>query len=252
MKYFVTSDIHGFYDEFIDSLNKSGFNEGNPNHKLIILGDLFNRGKKPKELQSFVMNLINKDKIILIRGNHEDLTLELIENFSEYAKDIKNSVHYEKGSFQTILDLTDMDEEGALANSLEFKKRAKDTDFISKIIPKMLNYYETEKFVFTHSWVPIEGYAKINPNWRKASEKEWISARNLDPVDLYNRKLYLESKTMVLGHYHCSAFWENQNPKEYSSFGERANFAPFITKEVIAIDARTVVSKRVNVIVLED
>ena len=37
-KYFVTSDIHGFYDEFIASLDKAGFNIINPNQNVYSCG----------------------------------------------------------------------------------------------------------------------------------------------------------------------------------------------------------------------
>ena len=40
-KYFVTSDIHGFYDEFMASLDRAGFDIINPDHILVICGDIF-------------------------------------------------------------------------------------------------------------------------------------------------------------------------------------------------------------------
>ncbi|MEG1751514.1 MAG: metallophosphoesterase [Clostridia bacterium] len=77
MKYFVCADIHGFYDEWINALKEKQFDINNPNHKLIVCGDLFDRGHQPKEIINFVIS--NKDKIILIKGNHEDLMEEMIE-----------------------------------------------------------------------------------------------------------------------------------------------------------------------------
>lgn len=46
--------------------------------------------------------------------------------------------------------------------------------------------------------------------------------------------------------------WHEQNPEKYEEFGENANFEPFITEHMIALDACTVRSKKVNVVVLED
>ena len=253
MKYFVTSDIHGFFDEFIFALNQSNFDVENPNHKLIILGDLFDRGRKAKELQTFVMDLIAKDKVILIRGNHEDLVLDLIDNYQKYMGDIKSSHHYENGAFQTMLDLTGMHFNHATTCLLEFKRQARQTDDIKHIIPKMKNYFETEHYVFTHSWIPLKkNDLEFNGNWRRASKDLWAKARWKDPVDLFKRKLFLKDKTLVFGHYHCSAFWADKYPEKYSCFGENACFKPFITREIIAIDARTVVSKKVNLIEIED
>lgn len=45
-KYFISSDIHSFYDEWINSLNDSGFDINNPSHIVIIVGDLFDRGQQ--------------------------------------------------------------------------------------------------------------------------------------------------------------------------------------------------------------
>ena len=41
-------------------------------------------------------------------------------------------------------------------------------------------------------------------------------------------------------------------PKEYEEFGENANFEPFITKDMIALDACTYHTRKVNVVILED
>ena len=76
MKYFVSADIHSFYDEWMVALDKAMFDIENPEHKIIICGDLFDRGRQPKEIIDFVLR--NKEKIIYIKGNHEDLLEELI------------------------------------------------------------------------------------------------------------------------------------------------------------------------------
>lgn len=80
----------------------------------------------------------------------------------------------------------------------------------------------------------------------------WAKARWLNPVEMYKRKLYIKGKTLVFGHKNCSAFWGNKNPKAYSEFGKKACFGAFITKEIIALDAYTIESNKVNVVVIED
>lgn len=42
---------------------------------IIICGDLFDRGRQPKEAVDFVLK--NKDKIIYIKGNNENLLEEI-------------------------------------------------------------------------------------------------------------------------------------------------------------------------------
>ena len=68
---------------------------------------------------------------------------------------------------------------------------------------------------------------------------------------MYRYEIYEPNKTIVCGHWHCSALWHEQNPDEYEEFGDKANFEPFITKNMIAIDACTTYSQKVNVVVLE-
>ena len=75
MKYFVISDVHSYYYEMIDALNKAGFDPLNENHTLISLGDITDRGVWPNEVINYLMSL---DRKILIRGNHEDLLEELL------------------------------------------------------------------------------------------------------------------------------------------------------------------------------
>lgn len=44
MKYYITADVHGFYTEFHMALDEAGYFYDLEPHKLIILGDIFDRG----------------------------------------------------------------------------------------------------------------------------------------------------------------------------------------------------------------
>ena len=78
MRYYVISDVHGYYTQMKSALEKAGFFSDTTPHKLIMLGDLFDRGHEAKQLQQFILEQMEQDKIILIRGNHEDLFVELV------------------------------------------------------------------------------------------------------------------------------------------------------------------------------
>ena len=56
MKYFVSADIHGFYDEWIKALKEKGFDFNTPEHKVILCGDLFDRGRQPKQIIDFILS----------------------------------------------------------------------------------------------------------------------------------------------------------------------------------------------------
>ena len=61
MKYYVTSDVHGFYTPLRTSLTKAGYFDDAEPHKLLIVGDLFDRGGEAVELQGFILDLLLGD-----------------------------------------------------------------------------------------------------------------------------------------------------------------------------------------------
>lgn len=240
MKYFVSGDIHGFYDELQSALKEKGFDISNPEHKIILCGDLFDRGSQPKEIIEFVLE--HKDKVILIRGNHEDLMEQMIERNSSDYGDLCN------GTAQTIVDLYPEWQ----ISEFDLKKIAKATR-LQEVLDMCIDYYETKHYIFVHGWIPIvENCYLYDSNWRTARKERWEKARWTNPVEIYRYEIYEPNKTIVCGHWHCSALWHEQNPDEYEEFGDKANFEPFITKNMIAIDACTTYSHKVNVVVLED
>ena len=98
-KYFIFSDIHGRnLDELKDRLIESGFNEDNPNHILVSLGDLFDRGNDSYNLCKYINSMIKKNRCIALWGNHEViLTSWLYSNFENYS-----SVIYANQTTKTV------------------------------------------------------------------------------------------------------------------------------------------------------
>ena len=95
-KFYVVSDIHGFADEMIEALDEAGFDESNPEHWLISLGDEMDRSPDPDKVINYLMSL---PRAIFVRGNHTDLMEELLE------RKYPNSYDYSNGTFQSVLDL---------------------------------------------------------------------------------------------------------------------------------------------------
>ena len=60
-----------------------------------------------------------------------------------------------------------------------------------------------------------------------------------------------EEKTILCGHWHCS-YGHAKYEQKGSEFGPDADFTPYYGPHVIALDACTAHSKRINVLVLED
>lgn len=259
MKYFTVADIHGHYDKFKIELERKGFDVENPAHKLVICGDLMDRGRQPEKLQNYIMELLVRDKVILVKGNHEDLVLEMIENFTDYAYRIDYTHHAQNGTFKTMLDLIHMGKANAINNPGRFKALARQTDYIKRIIPRMVDYFETENYVFVHGWIPCitekhiptnelqRKTYKYNREWRNATKSDWVLARWFNGMDCAMKWKVLEpNKTIICGHKPC-----DYGHEKYGN-GKKENFNPFMSEGIIAIDACTVYSGKVNVVVIED
>lgn len=63
MRYYVVSDVHSFYTEMIKALTEKGYFDDKEPHKLIICGDMFDRGSESVAMQKFIMELLEKDEV---------------------------------------------------------------------------------------------------------------------------------------------------------------------------------------------
>lgn len=249
MKYYVASDIHGFFSPFRDALTEAGYFDDPEPHKLILLGDLFDRGREAVKLQEFILDLMGRDQVILIRGNHEDL----FEQFVTVDEGLPYQLHRDNGTYSTALQLTGYDMAMAVARNHDFAEAAMKTPYYQRIMPAMIDYYETRSFVFVHGWIPTifergRDYCYIE-KWRECDKQAWAEARWIN--GMMASKTSYEEKTVVCGHWHASfghARFERSGPE----FGVGADFTPYYGAGIIAIDACTSVSGFVNVIVLKD
>lgn len=258
MRYFVVSDIHGYYTALINALNKSGFDLHNPSHMLIVCGDLMDRGDQALELQNYIVGLIKKRKVILVRGNHEDLAIEMLNRYKSIVKRISHSIYQSNHTFETMLQLTGMIEQDAVTNPRKFIRRAKSTKYVKKIIPRTRDYFETDKYIFVHGWIPCvtdknlkvsdknKTYA-YDPNWRRSKLSDWCAARWYNGMDCAVKWNVKESnKTIICGHegaIHGHKRFEDCIMEDFS---------PFYSNGIIAIDTCTFYTKDVNVVVIDD
>ena len=251
MRYYVTADIHGFFTPFRDALEAAGYYQDDGEKKIVICGDLFDRGAEAKKMQDFAQEMLNSNQIILIRGNHEDLFCELVTK----DKGLPYNHHVHNGTYQTALDLTDYDIGMAGVRHFDFAEAARNTPYYREIIPTMLDYYETEHYVFVHGWIPCypEGRFRfgMSDDWRNSNLPQWTAALWVNGIDAVNAGVIVENKTVVCGHWHCS-YGHSRYEQKCSEFGPDADFTPYYAPGIIALDACTAHSGKVNVIVLED
>lgn len=245
--YFVTSDIHSYYTIFKEALANAGFDIKNPEHKLIICGDLFDRGLEAKELLKFLLS-IPKDRLILVKGNHEDLFEECLEqlkcrvNISQY--------HWSNGTLDTIGQLVGVNKYDLACGVYNYEK-----DIIPKLknyyklIKRAVDYYELGDYIFVHGWIP---HVKQSEDLANCNEDSWKAARWENGIYDWHHGWKLDGKTIVCGHWHCSWGWSYLRNK-YKEFPQKnaknfsKSFEPFIDDGIIALDACTAYSGICNV-----
>lgn len=248
MTYFVVSDIHSFFDEFKKAIDEAGFDPTNENHRLIICGDLFDRGSQPLELIRY-LNL-ETPNAILIRGNHEDLFVKMCERGEPLMNDYSNR------TAQTVYGLVESNEPWT------FQERANVAlGKVTPILERMVDYYETEHYIFVHGWIPCisERQGKYSPimnyaywsGWRDATAKEWENARWYNGMDCADQGVIEPNKIIVCGHWHCSYGHWLAGESDYPD-GVGADYTPYYGNGIIAIDACTAYSGKVNCIVIND
>lgn len=266
MKYFVVSDIHSFYNELIRALSNTGYDPANPEHKLIICGDLFDRGPNSFATFKFIAPLVNSGKAIFVRGNHEDLLEDLV--YRGYPHDIDG--HDCNCTTDTVCQLATADETTCIDTlSMAFGDACEAVKPVLKWINEhSVPYVEIGRYIFVHCWIPTincdglpayythDRVYKFNPNWRKADMHDWKDATWGNPCNMYGKGLYEPNKTIVCGHWHASAF-HNRFEKHIgpeNDFDAEADFSTFRSDDnaVVAIDACTAWTGKVNVLVIND
>lgn len=261
MTFYVISDIHSFYTPMKKALDKAGFDPNNEDHWLIVCGDAFDRGDESLQVYNFLMNLERK---ILVKGNHDILFKDMLNRgyFKKYD--------FHNGTEKTFWQIADKE---ASNKSIDLPRYV--YEIMDEFWSQQVNYFETQHYIFVHSWIPtnIEYKGTMKPwyqegktltwmeNWRNANDVEWEEAMWGNPFKRWQEGLNKTGKTIVFGHWHCSTghamlheikISENESEGTISEFEDDAIWEPFIHDNIIGIDRCTAYTGEVNVLVLED
>lgn len=257
MKYFVTSDLHGFFKEFKDALDKAGYDYLNKNHILVICGDIFDRGKEALEVYTFLKK-IPKDNLIMIRGNHDYLFMDLVD------KDKPSSNDIEDGTFDTLVQLSKIRDDF---------HQIKNSNIIKEVYEWMKNewkaYYEVGNYIFTHSFIPlrikdsckdlndIDIYNDLyyDPSWRNITDPFLLrkcafdsSWRKYD-AGYFNEEAK-KGKVIVCGHTHSYEFFKGLDHKVY--LDNNKDYGIYKKSHVINLDGNVEKSGIINVLVIDE
>ena len=201
--YYSMSDIHGHFNEFIDSLSKVDLSA--KDNRLILLGDYIDNGPQSFEVLSKIIELekIFPEQIVTLLGNHEECFygwLILDEpTASAFPETIKSFFSPEELNY--IFKSNPNNFETGVRN--EIRNNAKFVPFINWFQKRYEDsrYFETENQIFVHAGIDEEA-GKL---WKELTSSEMFT--NKFPL---NTGGFL--KDIVSGHV---ASWEVAKDKTY-------------------------------------
>lgn len=292
MKYFITSDTHSFYTQLEIGLERAGFDIDNPEHIFILDGDLFDRGEESAKILNFIQSLPKERRILIRGNHEyllkKLLDKEMPDDYDWSNGTVMTCYHLYKARhpkttiFKNYNEIKKRDLKWFLAVGYTYEIQIFNTimqDLLSKRTWKMISddlkqsglidwimgnewvdYTEIGSYIITHSFIPIIDESRCgtyfdierkscNPDWRGASKRDWEEAtwgcpyREFD-AGLFNLEIQ-NGKTLVCGHWHSEDFWVH-----YENLSKNYNI--YKRDNLIAIDACTIISGFVNVLIIDD
>lgn len=263
MRYFVVSDIHSFYTPLIHGLKNAGYDKNNENHTLVVLGDIFDRGKETVKVYDFLRS-IPEERLVMVKGNHEYLLEELVKKEFPQGYDIHNctvntvyalaGVKDIKRRVESVRNALEWTEYGISLHkrSVDAWKRVRD---IAKNHPffdwvkTWRNYYIIDDILLVHAGVPSSSC------WKIADKIRWERATWECP---YAKGYPKEFKKIVVGHWHSGDFYRvfrQQLPTGIYNYNDIDDI--FFGNRLIAIDGGVTWSAgnfyhKQNVLIIED
>lgn len=207
--HYVISDIHGYYEKYVELLNKIKFSDRDT---LYILGDIVDRGPEPMEV---FRDIIGRENVVFIAGNHEYEFLHIISEMG-LELDVRRCSSEMRAFYNMwIREGGIPTEDGFLSLPIEERQR------IVEYIEEAFIYEELEinnkKYVLAH--------AGIQDYQEDKDFSEYAAADLLEGRTDYSRPLFeAENQILVTGHT--------------PTFHFRADFQPmvFVGNGHIAVD----------------
>ena len=256
MRAFVITDIHSYYGLMMQALKRAGFEEDNPEHIVINCGDSLDRGPKSYECLMFMNKMHRQGRAYLVKGNHEELLIELLQGKRRLSNHdfsngtVKTIKQLYKAIYGTNIKLKDLPEAlNKLANCEELNYYLNNLNY----------YYDFKDYIFVHGWVPHKT-SKVDLNYKEG----WQRAIWSNGMKEWYYSVRIPGKTIVCGHYHTSwghTYIHNvgvEFPEDYfTTFpgdfcDHKMHTEPFVDEGIVALDACTAYSHKVNVWVIEN
>lgn len=258
-KFFVVSDIHGHYTELRKALYKAGFRQSEDFHKLVVVGDSFDRGTESYEVYKWLNKLRKKGKAIVLRGNHTTFFEGILDKTERGFNFQHNGVD---DTIDSFMHQTRAFEMYLLYHNLEYNQENFDkfisyvSDSILKEFPNIKedveslpDYFETEHYIFTHGIIFTgEDYRNLSKEcWRH--ENHWAR-----PEDFSSKFWNMSGKTLVVGHLDTETVKRAIAHRENLTLVQDEPYSTLYVKQfdTYFLDGCTILTKKINVLVIED
>lgn len=233
MKYFIVSDVHSNWNALIKPLKEAGYNAKNPDHILIIAGDLFDRGDDTIKIYKWIKK---QPRVILIKGNHEYLLEKLIKRKYPYDADYLN------GTINTLIEISKISKN----DSQDIFRSKSLKEVLEWIQTEFVDYVEFDNYIITHA-----GYPQVE-DYHNASIKEWDESTWVNPF--ITRRIIKPEKTLIAGHWGVSEAWSKKDKAIPNYFDIPKNYQKIYQDpdlNVIGIDNTTICTNRCLVYIIE-
>ncbi len=198
----VISDIHGYYDTFVELLEKISYSSEDV---LVILGDMIEKGPNSLAVLRLIMHLTEEYPVFVLLGNHDMILRELQradrnEEFLHYLRTKKHSILQEMCRELSVPIHENM--------NVPFLKRLLLEHFEPEVsfINRLPHVIETEHFVFAHAQVLPGALEELTPG-------------QVLKADAFLKKGYAFEKYVVVGHWPVMLYREGKrdaNPLVHS------------------------------------
>lgn len=263
-KIFAVSDIHNEYNALIDALNKAGFDENNPAHLLVSIGDAFDRGASAVDVYKYLKKLSDKGSAIVLKGNHTNFLIDYLNGSS-----INPFNYINNGTDETLADFLSRSKPFEswcmIDKQIEHPTFGDFANWISEVrkeinnqYPELLEwlntrpyYLETTNYIFTHGSIDTNATDWHYPHCIKHHFVDW-EALMWDDGSFFGKKINNTDKTVVIGHFstkHLREKWSNLVQKDK---GNPYDILVRDDKRIIAIDGTSNYTHKVNVLIIEN
>ena len=255
-KIFFISDIHSFYKEMINALQKAGFDENNENHLLVVLGDVFDRGENSIEVYEYLKELTDKGKAIVTSGNHHKFLIDFLQGSYNPFNYLHNGTSTTIGDFWhrtspfeswCMLD-EDCDftqESYARWVNICRKDIMEEYPELLDWLKNMPRYFESKNYIGVHASIDTNVEDWHFPHFERYGLVDW-NALEFDDGNFIN-KPNKTGKTIVAGHF------DTGHLRKMHNLGDYNDHSILKTEDgKVFIDGCVALTHNVNVYVVED